>query len=218
MVAAASTFLGQGTYTVAEAARLSGAKYNTVRGWLTPSTGLIHRKFGPDKQLISFAELMEIHFVQMFMDKGVNPRVIHEAARVAAKRFGTNYPFAVKRFDTDGKAIFATLAKESGGEMMQDVSKGQYVFTNILRPFFKKLDYRHSDISRYWPMGKKGRVSLDPEREFGQPIDTETGIPTKVLYQAMQANKGQTVKDIANWFEVPDAAVRAAVKFEKSLI
>jgi uncharacterized protein (DUF433 family) len=218
MAVATSKYIGKGTYSIVEAAKLAGASYNTVRGWLNPRTGVVPRKFAPERQVISFAELMEIHFIKMFMDQGVHPRAIHAASREASKRFKTEYPFAVKRFDTDGKAIFATLvSKESGGEMIEDLTKGQYVFKTILRPFFKKLDYNRSDISRYWPLGKRGRVSLDPEREFGQPIDTETGVPTKVLFQAVKANKGQTIKQIADWFEVPDAAVRAAVKFEKSL-
>jgi uncharacterized protein (DUF433 family) len=219
MVATTSQFIGHGTYSITDAAKIVHAPYNTVRGWLNPERGVIPRKFGRDQQLISFIELMELHFIKMFMDEGVSPKAIHAAARQAAKQFKTDYPFAVKRFDTDGRTIFATLVKEEDGqEMIEDLRKGQFVFKTIMRPFFRKLDYNRSDIARYWPQTKRGRVVLDPARQFGQPIDHATGIPTRTLFEAVNAGKGQSIKKVANWFGVPESAVRAAVKFEKSLL
>jgi uncharacterized protein (DUF433 family) len=221
MVAAnpTSEYIGKGAYTIVDAAKIVRAPYTTVRGWLNPNTGIVPRKFDADEQVISFAELMELHFIKMFMAEGVNPKVIHAAAKAAAAKFKTEYPFTVKRFDTDGKDIFATLAKKDGGkEMIEDLKRGQLVFKTILKPFFKKLDYTRSEISRYWPLGKRGRVLLDPTRHFGQPLDNETGVPTRTLFQATKAGKGQSVNEVAKWFNVPVATVRAAVKFEKSLL
>lgn len=215
MTLASDSYIGKGAYTIADAARIVHAPYTTVRGWLH---SVVPRRFPRDIQIVSFVELMEIHFIKMFMDEGVSPRTIHAAARTAAKLFETDYPFAVKRFDTDGRDIFATLAKQDGGaETIEDLRKSQFVFKTILRPFFRKLDYNRSEIARYWPMGKRGRVTLDPDRQFGQPIDHESGIPTKALYQATRAGKGQSSKQVASWFDIPEAAVRAAVVFEKSL-
>ena len=216
---AATQYLGKGTYTLVEAARIVRAPYTTVRGWLNPKTGIVARKFDATQQVISFAELMEIHFIKMFLQEGVNPRAIHAAAKAAAAKFGTDYPFTVKRFDTDGKAIFATLAKQDdGAEMIEDLMRGQLVFKTIMRPFFRKLDYNRSEIARYWPMGKRGRVLLDPSRHFGQPLDHDSGVTTRAIFQATKAGGGQSVKDVAKWLGIPDAAVRAAVKFEKSLL
>jgi uncharacterized protein (DUF433 family) len=161
---------------------------------------------------------MELHFIKLFEEQGVSFQTIRKAARTAAKRFETNYPFAVKRFDTDGRTIFATLVKEeTREELTEDLRHGQYVFTKIMRPFFRKLDYGTSEISRYWPLNKRGRVVLDPNRGFGRPIDALTGIPTKTLFQAVRADGSHSVKKVAKWFDVPEAAVRAAVRFEQSL-
>ena len=218
MVATATNYLGRGAYSVADAARIVGRHYNTIRRWLSPEGGIIKRAYDPTLQTISFSELMELHFIAMFEKEGVSFQTIRRAAAAAAKRYETDYPFTVKRFDTDGRTIFATLAREADKkEVVEDLKKGQYVFSNIMRPFFRKLDYGKSDISRYWPMTKRGRVVLDPSRRFGQPIDEKTGIPTKTLFNAVQAGGGQTTKEVARWFGVPEAAVTAAVKFEKSL-
>jgi hypothetical protein len=85
-----------------------------------------------------------------------------------------------------------------------------------MRPFFRKLDYGTAEISRYWPLTKRGRVVLDPQRQFGQAIDSETGVPTIALYKAVKAGDGQPIRKVADWFGVPESAVRAAVKFEQS--
>lgn len=222
MVATSTNFLGRGAYSVADAARIVGRHYNTIRSWLDPKDGIVVRAYDPNVHTISFAELMELHFIDMFEKHGVSFQTIRRAAEIAAKQFKTDYPFTVKRFDTDGKTIFATLADEaSKGRrkkvLVQDLKIGQYVFGSIMKPFFRKLDYKKSDVSRYWPMNKRSRVVLDPTRSFGQPIDDKTGIPTKSLFDAVHAGGGQSIKEVARWFDVPEAAVKAAMKFEKSL-
>ena len=111
----------------------------------------------------------------------------------------------------------ASVSKRKKKVLVEDLRTGQYVFQTIVKPFFKKLDYGKSDITRYWPMNRRGRVVLDPTRNFGQPIDEKTGIPTKTLYDAVKAGGGQSYKEVATWFDVPESAVKAAVQFEKSL-
>jgi DNA-binding transcriptional MerR regulator/uncharacterized protein (DUF433 family) len=218
-VAAAGTYLGKGVYSIAEVARLVGAHPNKIRRWLAPQDALVKRQFDPADLVVGFAELMELHFIKMFRDQGVSLQAIRVAAKAAEKQFGVDYPFAVKRFDTDGRTIFSTLAKEADDkDLVEDLRKGQYVFSNIVRPFFRKLDYSSTaDVSHYWPLGKRGRIVLDPRRQFGQPIDSRTGTPTVALYSAVKAGKGQSVAMVAKWFDVSEATVRAAVEFEQSL-
>jgi uncharacterized protein (DUF433 family) len=218
MVSANTKFLGRGAYSVADAARFVGRHYNTIRYWLDPQTGIVKPSYAIDAHAISFAELMELHFINMFEAQGVSFQTIRRAAAAAANRYHADYPFSFKRFDTDGRDIFATLTKKSDDkELVEDLKRGQYVFSNIVRPFFRKLDYDNSDVSRYWPLSKRKRVVLDPARSFGQPIDSKTGVPTKTLFYAVKAEGGQSIKQVAKWFDVPEAAVKSAVEFEKSL-
>ena len=146
-------------------------------------------------------------------------QVIRSAAEEAARRFDTPYPFAVQRFDTDGQRIFATLQVEPMEErVVFEMGKGQLVFDTVVRPFFRKLEYQEGgDALRYWPMDREGRIVLDPQRSFGKPIDAETGVPTRVLYDAVLAGDGQPPELVARWFGVPIEAVEAAVAFEQSL-
>jgi len=213
------SYLGHGAYSVPFAAQLTGVRANTLRRWIDPQQGVVRRAFRPDEQVLSFLELMELLFIKMFREEGVSLQAIRKASRAAAKKFRTEYPFAVKRFDTDGRSIFATLAKnESNEEMVQDLQKSQYVFSQIVRPFFRKLDYDSEEISRYWPLRKNGRVVLDPQRQFGRPVDAQTGLPTKALFDAVKPDAGQDEAAVARWFDVPISAVRAAVQYEQSLV
>ena len=225
-----ATFIGTGLYPIPEAARLLHMDSRKLRSWIREyeytSKGhsythhaLIKRSFGEEGQLLSFLELMELQFVKLFRSQGVSMQMIRKAAEIAAERFDTDYPFAVQRFDTDGRGIFATLkAGEDDKIVIEELDHGQYVFTSIVRPFFRKLDYDgQEEALRYWPLEKKGRVVLDPERQFGKPIDSTTGIPTSTIYKAICAGGGQDPKAVAKWFDIPISAVNAATRFEKSL-
>jgi uncharacterized protein (DUF433 family)/DNA-binding transcriptional MerR regulator len=217
---AAGEIIGRGIYSLGQAARLLGVRTNTLRYWVHEHGHLapaVHRSF--DEDLLTFAELMEYHFVKMFLDKGVSFRTIRKAAKAAAAKFKVKYPFTVKKFDTDGTTVFATLTKgEKKQRVVEDLEKGQLVFETIIRPFFKKLDYSPTNgAERFWPLRRAGRVVLDPERRFGQPIDAETGVPTRVLYDAVTAGDGQDIKAVAQWFDIPLEAVKAAIRYEKSL-
>lgn len=213
--------IGIGLYSVPQAARIIGAPVRRIRRWVgaEPEFEAVINRSRPDSELLNFLELMELHFVHMFRSEGVSLQTIRTAADSAAKKFGTDHPFAVRRFDTDGRTIFATLQKHaSDQEIVEDLARGQLVMQKIAKPFFRKLEYRESrgdSILRFWPMAKTGRVVLDPSRHFGQPIDNQTGVPTSALAEAMKVNANE--RKIADWFDVPVASVRAAVKFEQSL-
>jgi len=208
--------LGVGLYSIPDASRLLGVRANNIRRWLSPEERLVARVFDPREQTISFIELMELHFIKLFRDEGVPMPTIRSAAKTAAKQFSTPHPFAVHRFDTDGQTIFATLIEsEKKPALIEDLKHGQYVFETIVRPFFKKLEYGKNEAIRFWPLGTSGRVVLDPERQFGKPIDDLTGVPATALWRAVQA--GDDPVSVAKWFEVPLEAVRAAIAFEKSL-
>jgi uncharacterized protein (DUF433 family) len=208
--------LGVGLYSIPDTARLLRVRVSIVRRWLSSKEGIIRPEFDPQEQTISFLELMELHFIKLFRDEGVSLQTIRRAARTAAKQFGTPHPFAVHRFDTDGRTVFATLVnEEKEATVVEDLKHGQYVFDRIVRPFFKKLEYGQADAIRYWPLGADGRIVLDPERQFGKPIDNKTGVPTAPLYRAVVAGDDPVI--VAKWFEVPLEVVRAAMTFETSL-
>ena len=215
MIANNSSVISHGLYSFPKASRIIGVESRRLKRWIHVETGIFRSRY-QDIKAVSFLDLMELLFVKMFRDEDVSLQTIRKAAEKASRRFDTEYPFAVKKFDTDGRTIFATLIKEeSDEEIIEDLRHGQLVFKQIIKPLFKKLEYREQDVMKYWPMFKKGRVVLDPSRNFGEPIDFETGVPTSILNDAVAL--GQDMRKVASWYGVPLTAVQKAVEFEKSL-
>lgn len=228
------SLIGVGLYSFPEAAHIIGTNSRTLRQWAKSyhyqarGTAYTHRpvinRYLDDENVLTFLELIELLFVRMFRAEGLSMQFIRKAADAAARRFDTPYPFAVKRFDTDGRSIFATLADEPGEDLvMEDLARGQYVFQEIVRPYFRKLDYGstrgdNSEALKLWPLDHDGRIVIDPQRQFGAPIDAETGIQTRTLFNAVMAGDGQSHADVAKWFDIPRAAVDAAVTYERSLL
>ncbi|MEE8500850.1 MAG: hypothetical protein V3S27_09785, partial [Kiloniellales bacterium] len=112
--------VGIGLYTVPEAARLTKVPKPTIRRWLF---GYRTRRSGQfaelppvwDSQIaridsvtgLGFLDLMEIRFVHAFRVHGVSLNNIRLTVERAREIFGSDHPFAKKRFQTDGRRIFA---------------------------------------------------------------------------------------------------------------
>jgi len=166
---------------------------------------------------LSFLDLIELLFVRDFREHGVSMPIIRRAAVVAAEMFkDLDHPFCLKRFATDGKYIFGTAATEEGDEHMIDLVHRQHVFSQVMEPFLKQLEYSEAgELLRWFPMGKGTPVVLDPRLSFGAPVVEKFSVPTSILYGAFKA--GEKDEDIATWYEMPLPSVQAAIAFERSL-
>lgn len=222
--------IGVGLYTVPEAARLLHLNTNRLKRWVSgydytlrngasrhspPMLSLQVGEVG-DQTVLTFQDLIELHFIKLFSKHGVSMPVIRAAAVRASQRYGSSNPFTVERFQTDGKVIFSELTSTEvedtpPDKLVEETHLGQTVVEHLAKPFYKKLDYE--DYAQgWWPLGKDGRVTLNAKRAFGKPIDAEFGIETDVLYR-MVLKVGSPQK-VADWFGVSEDAVNAATEFE----
>lgn len=232
---AEKTLIGRGIYAPRQVAKLVNLRLDTdfnaghftrwARGY--PRRGkdyapIIIPDLPDDRRRLTFAEFIELLFVAFFRKHNISHETIRAAACEGARLFNTSRPFAVTQFRTDGKSIFAELEETGGADMglspehlVEDLPRLQMVFPDLVEPYFKDIDWGDLEAEAYWPCGHDGRIVLDPARSFGQPIDHHTGVPTEALYSFVEA--GDDPRMIADWYEVPLAAVEAAVKFERLL-
>ena len=237
MHTASTGLIGKGLYSFAEAGKLLRVPPRNLRRW---TMGYTYSWHGEElasnpiiklelplreghEAIVSFVNLMELKFVSMFRSKHVSTHVIRAALERARRLWKSEHPFCMERFRTDGKGIFGELEDRknwpggiSGNVPMEELSRAQLVFSPMVEPFFLELDWDGRLANRYWPLGKHGRIVLDPRRSFGQPIDSQTGVPTFTLYQAFQG--GESRKGIADWYDVPLAAVAKSIEYEESLL
>jgi len=223
------TYLNTGIYTVVEASRLTGVSKERIRRWLRGYHSELRGKNYPplwesqlpsiqEKVALGFLDLIEIKFVAAFLDKGVSWAVIHKVREKARKLFSdTKHPFCTMRFVTDGRQIFQDVHDETGDDCLVEIVTDQRVFTAIIKPFLKELEFRDGTIlERWWPLGKDRHIVVDPRKNFGQPTVVTEGIPTQNLARSYKAN-GSSFDEVARWYEISPESVKEAVEYEQSL-
>lgn len=223
-----SQLLGKGIYTVPDAARLSRVTQRRIRYWLkgipseeapeTTDRRLWRGELCPidDKLALGFLDLQEVRFIDAFLKAGVSWHLLRKAHGIARRRYDIEHPLCTRSFVTDGSHIIEEIAEVSDDIAYEEVVQGQRVFPKVIQPFLRELEFADDDqLVRWWPLGKERAVVLDPCRQFGQPITARSGIATDILREAVTA--GQTVEEIADWYEVDVVAVRDAIEFEQGL-
>ena len=108
------------------------------------------------------------------------------------------------------------VLKTDGDEKLIDLfSDGQYLMQKIIEPSLKNLEFDGDIATRGGHLDAAREIVVDPQRQFGQPIDDATGVPTSVLAEAARAEGSEAAA--AKRFLVPVASVHRAVAFELQL-
>ena len=223
------SFLSTGIYTVPDAARLARVSAGRIRRWLRGyrfrtkkkehhSRALWHGQLEPINRSLAlgFLDLIEIRFVDAFLKAGVKWMILRKAHEKGAALFKTSHPFCTKGFATDGRQLFVDLHKETGERSLLDIVNDQHVFTGIITPFLKELEFDvNRTLLRWRPATSRRLIVLDPTRSFGRPIVSRHGVPTEILARA--AKVCDSVEEVSRWFEVPKAEIEDAVEFEQQL-
>ena len=167
--------------------------------------------------VLNFLDLIEVRFLDAFHKHGVSWKAIRIAAQRAKELLDRTHPFSTKKFKTDGKTILAEFVAETGDRVLWDMIKNQYEFKKVIAKYlYGGLDFNELEIpSRWYPLGKKNSVVVDPSRGFGAPIAKKSGIPTRILFQSYLSMK--SFEEVARWFETDVTSVRDAVRFELNL-
>lgn len=220
--------LGIGFYSTSEAARLLNMPAKNIRRWLG---GYSYRQNGQVIQVeplwtpqlpkfddhieLGFRDLIELRFVQEFINAGLGLKTIRHCLDYARDCVNDDRPFSTRRFQTDGKTIFLESATSSGDESLLDLKQRQYTIKAVIERTFKDLDIDDDRVSRWRPYKGKPSIIIDPSLVFGQPTTAEYNIPTITLAQAVVAEGSQ--KAVSLLYELPLSVVRDAVAFEEML-
>jgi uncharacterized protein (DUF433 family) len=225
------SYRGVGLYTVPEAAHLLRVQTRKLRRWTSGYTFADGRSSKPvfsrdyprlrSPQTLSFQDLLELLLVSRFRGVGWSLQRIRQEGHAAEKRFKVTHPFASKRVLTDGKYWYTELPPLLGEDrspyrIIQPEPSRRLVFSDIIARFLVDLDYEGEEVSSFYPEGRVYPVVIDRSRAFGKPIETESGVPTRVLYDSHMA--GDSIEEVARWYHVSPETVRAAVAYEKKLL
>jgi uncharacterized protein (DUF433 family) len=217
-------WVGIGLYTAGEAARLLDLPSFKVRRWLGGYKGA-EREYQSlwtpqlpklDGQLgLGFLDLMQLRIIaRIITGTEISLQMLRKALRLAQELIRHDHPFTTAAFRTDGRKLFIEIGHETGEPELYDVLGKQYGFHRIIEPSFRDVDLE-VEITRWWPLGKQRSVVLDPQRSFGAPIVSRSGIPTATL--AMAAESEGSLREVTRWYPTTEREVRDAIAFERRL-
>ncbi|MEQ1941250.1 hypothetical protein ABMA32_02370 [Mesorhizobium sp. VNQ89] len=226
---AAETLFGIGLYTPAEAGRLLRVPPKKIVRWMRghqigereyPPLWMSEIDLKEDRLFLGFRDLMEVRVADAFIKAGVSSVRVRSAIRLAEEVLGRNHPLSTNRFRTDGREIFLhvieTDEKGQEKERLLNLFRRQYEFKGIIDPLLKTVDFdKEGSPTAWWPHGRQAHIVLDPNRAFGQPIDSVSSVPTAIL--AATGNSAGS-KITAQAYDVPESSVVRAMDFEASLV
>lgn len=221
-------YIGKGVYTLSDVYYMTNiSKFKLLR-W---TNGYTYKKddknhfispiFGSDYKFeeantfFSFLDLVELLFIDSFEKHGLSLQSIRRAAESASKIFETTHPFAKKAFYTDGKTILARIAEENNDPDLLDLLKKQYQMEPIIAPsLYECLDFDKVEIAeKWWPLGKKNRIVIDPKRNFGKPIIDDVNIRVDTIIDLI--NRKKSISDISEWYEIDEKTINSAIDYHK---
>jgi uncharacterized protein (DUF433 family) len=220
------SLIGVGLYSPAEAAALTSIPSRKIHRWLR-GHAILGKEYPPlwtsylekldiASLYLSFLDLVQLRVADAFIREGLSSQKVRRAIQYGAEIVSSDYPFASASFRTDGKTVILHVLDEQGDEKLIDLFKhGQYLMQKVIEPSLKGLEFEGDTAARWWPLGRAKGIVIDPKRQFGQPIDDVTGVPTSILAQAAKAEG--SAAQASKLFMVPISSVNRAVAFELQL-
>lgn len=211
-------------YSFAEADRLAGLSRGTARRWLQgyyyqrDGAGLVSQSpVTPPAQStlsegVSFLDLVELVAIRGLKARGFGLPSIRRIVTYCQARLGVAHPLASLAFKTDGRDIFVD---HQGALLDVPRRQGARAWNEVLAPFLDTLDYEDALARRWWPLGKRGCVMVDPDYGFGLPVVAASGVRTEIIRERFLA--GDTAAQVADDYNLEPAQVEAALRFELHL-
>jgi len=220
--------LGEGVYTLPDAARILGIPQHKLRRWACGYSWLDRaEKRKHSAPLVSqglwshatvramnFYALIELFTLVALRDIGVTLPRIKAARSDLSQRYRTPYPFASHQIMSDGRNVLIRLREAEDSPLLSLGTRGQTELRRIVEPFCKKLEFSTSNelVSRFWPLGTDRSIVVDPHHGFGKPTISRTNVITETLYRLVRA--GETVENVAGLYDLTTNAIQDAVAFE----
>lgn len=215
--------LGKGIYSIPDAAVILDMPTEKVRRWVKKywelefvKADLSKNEYTWGKQrdkAFHFHTLIEIIAVDSFREIGVSFPKIKLAHEQLSSLLKTKYPFAHAELMSDGKRIFYELDRS----LLELNEKQQFSFTKLVAPYCKKIDFQEKThlAERFWPLGKKHQVVVDPHHCFGRPVISGTNITADAIINMLKA--GESPEFIASIYELDKKEVEDVRLFMKRI-
>lgn len=138
---------------------------------------------------------------------------IRDARNYVSRELGSEYPFAVHQFATDGKRLLwqGDWGDSPDSRRWLSANKmGQAAWDEVIGRTLRSFEYEMDLAIRWHPEGEGSDVFIDPRIAFGAP--NVNGVPTAIFKERWRS--GEPIEETAEDFNVAVALVRNALRFE----
>jgi len=164
-----------------------------------------------ERKAVSFIDLMEVIVIGGLRSKGFSLRTIRKINEYCQVYLNKTRPLITETFKVSGRDAFIIA---SHGQLLNVSSqRGMQAWDEVLDPFLEKVDFENELARRWWPLGKRVPIVVDPDYGFGYPVVFRTGVRTEIL--AERALAGDHIPEIAYDFGLDQEQVEAALKYER---
>ena len=217
-----------GRYKVGDAARLvswaegqSGADSLTrkeLRGWVDSGVGGLRWADvaipgGKERRRLTFQALISLRLIFRVQRQGRSLDAVTEDAARLKRVWGVDWPLASKPlwYPLDSHTFPPIQDPARTKEAWRLLNRRIYYWQGLNRQH--GLEFGEDGVARLWRPVKD--VRIEPGIVSGAPCVDGTRIPTWVIFGMAEA--GESVEEIAYWYELPEARVRNVVDWEQQL-
>ncbi len=207
----------QPMYSFQEVARLSGISVSTVRNWLFGYTVEERKvsplvKASPDATCCSFLNLVEIMVAARFRKaEGTKYEVVKRTYENAKQLYSLDHPFASDlRLQAIGGHI-VHMIKAKGSLQAIDTPE-QFTLPDLVKEAMEQLEFELELASKWYPVGKKIPIVVDPYISAGVPTIEGRGITVENVAKRFYIGK-QSWEYIAKDLELERNVVEEVIRF-----
>jgi uncharacterized protein (DUF433 family) len=215
--------IGNGIFTIPDIARILHLNYFKVRNLLNEywdkrflsGYGEKYSWVINNSKAVSFHTLVEFYIFFQLREVGVPTNQILKAHNELSLRFETPFPFAISNVINKINCFGKRIVFEINDNFIDLDSTGQ-LNLDFIKSFVHKLEFDKNELAhKFYPLGKKNSVVVDPSHQFGQPVLKNTNIYPETINSLYKSKESK--KFIAESFEISLKQVNDAIQYCKSV-
>ena len=178
--------------------------------------GLEKNEYERNKSFMDFGGVVTSRMVALLLSYGIRIGKIETTHRYLISATGFEYPFASRKFWEETPSESHEVHAELDRLIVTASQHGQLPFSRLLAgPIGEIDDMGFDDTEHGWVdhWEPAPGIRIDPRIQTGAPCLAETRTPTYALYGSFVG--GDSVKDIAFWYDLSEDQVRTAIEWER---
>ncbi len=218
------TELGLGIFTVPDIACILNLKYSKVyillnEYWDKRFASELGEKYSwslNNIKAVSFHTLIEFYIFFQLKEVGVPTYQILNAHKELSITFQTPFPFAVSKIINKINCFGKRIVFELNDNELINLDSTKQLNMNFIKSFAHKLEFDKDELAeKFYPLGKKNCIVIDPNHQFGQPVIKKTNIFPQTIYNLYKSKESK--KFIAESYEISLKEVNDAIEYCKSV-